>query len=91
MKKIPFEKMTKPQKRVAIAKDVLKQVKLGKIKPYIGTYLQPSINWYTFANDINILQKVPSDPCEACLLGSCLLSRLFVDKSVLVSKKVHSV
>jgi hypothetical protein len=55
-----FAGLTKAEKRVAIAKDVLAQLKLGTIKSTPGTYTS-----ITRTDDDGQIQK-----CEACALGA---------------------
>lgn len=68
-----FNSLSKPEKRVAIAKDVIKQVKAGKYYPS---------NWYGYIDfekvvDENLSIQENFDKiknCSCCMLGACLLS-----------------
>lgn len=66
-----FNKLTKAQKRVAIARDVLKQLDNKRIKATSGIYFKgtarlPEISLETEVQ--NIIEKTPQ--CNACALGS---------------------
>lgn len=64
-----FNKLGKMQRRVAIAKDVIKQLKAHKTKATLGTYLRGYID-----DRKNI-------ECHACAAGALLLAKLgFVNK-----------
>lgn len=68
-----FNKLPKAEQRVLIAKDVLKQIKVGKYKPKVGSYT-------SLPGDLNISDKSVQENfnliqnCEVCALGCCLLS-----------------
>src|SRR5579885_1896683 len=80
-----FAKLSKAEQRVAIAKDVLKQLKAKKIRPKFGVYLgMPSrsddLNFRKHLipnlmdeklNDKDLQEVLQKIPtCEACALGS---------------------
>lgn len=67
---LAFEKLTPAQKRVTIAKDVIAQVKLGKIKAQRGTYVEHGV-----------VEGNKIDSCTACALGS--LFACAIDKPAL--------
>lgn len=81
-------KMTKAQKRVEIAKDVLKQIKANKYKPTFGVWFRDSKGKYL--EDFFLWEtKTPLDAkkdvvdkltgtCDVCALGSLFISA--VDK-----------
>jgi hypothetical protein len=76
------KKLSKAQMRVAIAKDVIKQIELKNIKPTEGDYIDPS---NTAHKELGKLpsSNVESQPfieiisknCHVCALGACLLSK----------------
>lgn len=66
-----FAKLTGAQKRVAIAKDVLAQLAVGRIKAHSGTYFKAKVGNKTFKAEGEVqeaLAKIPT--CSACALGS---------------------
>ena len=78
-KKVPFSKLSKPQKRVAIAKDVIAQIKIGRYVANVGAYID-SIN---FKNDLEMGEMKNKDiqknfgkieNCTVCAMGACLMS-----------------
>lgn len=80
-----WDKMTNPQRRVAVAKDVLLQLELGNVKATNGTYARPlrDKDYITLESAVDEglgLKAVICDiKCEACARGSMFLSfvRLF--------------
>jgi len=67
-----FNSLTKAQKRVEIAKDVIKQIKLGKYEPKNWGYAN-------FDDNLDLKLDVQSNfdkitECNCCMLGNCLLS-----------------
>jgi hypothetical protein len=71
------KRMTKAQMRVAIAKDVLTQIKLKKLEPTSGVYLDKS---FVLREDDDIskqvLQQLPKKNCAVCAVGACFVSSL---------------
>lgn len=65
-----FKTLSKAEQRVAIAKDVVKQIKVKKYVARSGSYIQPKVN---FQGDVRSQFDKIVD-CECCALGSCLLS-----------------
>ncbi len=74
-----FQAMTPAEKRVAIAKDVLKHLEAKKIKPTSGTYVNPDLSNKTLKNKFSgrmikdvQLQEVYSNvnSCKVCALGA---------------------
>lgn len=61
-----LEKMTKPQQRVAIAKDVLNQIHSERITAKTGCYLL-ELNSTTYPQ--------PNEVCRACALGALFVSK----------------
>jgi len=72
MSKKKFEKMTKAEKCVAIAKDVLKQLHIGKIKATSGVYLG---HVDSLKNGNQYIYAKPNQPCQACALGALFVSK----------------
>lgn len=73
--KIRFDSMTPAQRRVAIAKDVLVQVKAGKYNPKFGSYVESDA--VASADPGTPLHKVvlaKDFECQVCALGSMCLS-----------------
>ena len=71
-----FNKLSKPQKRVEIAKDVIAQIKAEKFKPKNGVYYKGE-NFKKFKK-IDSVQKIlllPEAPkCSVCGIGAVMLS-----------------
>lgn len=77
-KKVPFSKLSKPEKRVAIAKDVLSEMK-RKYIPVAGVY----IHYMEFIKGVEDSDMESQDiqsnfkkikECNVCALGACLMS-----------------
>lgn len=75
----PFSSLSKPEKRVAIAKDVLQQIKIGKYIAETGSY----IGGIKFIGGEYISDMENEDiqknfkkirKCEVCAMGACLMS-----------------
>jgi hypothetical protein len=73
-----FNSLSKAEKRVAVAKDVLAQIKAGKYIPNIGSYikgLHPEVlpkNLRSLDDVQKNFSKLPQ--CNVCVLGACILS-----------------
>ena len=65
-KKTKFDRMTKPQQRVAIAKDVLKQIHAGRTQATKGIYLK-KVGYHG--------RPGPGEPCVACAVGALFVSK----------------
>lgn len=67
--------MTKAQKRVQIAKDVLKQLRIGRLKPKKGVYVEPktAINIKSVEPDIQVQKLIKDKACKVCALGSLMV------------------
>lgn len=77
VKKVPFSKLSKAKKRVAIAKDVLKQIRVGKYIANKGKYISrvdaPDIEDVYYQSDIKKnFSKIKN--CNVCAMGACLMS-----------------
>jgi hypothetical protein len=68
-----FEKMSKAEKRVQLAKDVISQIEVGRLKPTSGTWLDIKAPKSVKAQ--TELQEVLKDikKCEGCAVGALLL------------------
>ncbi len=75
-----IKRMTKSQKAVAIAKDVISRIKLKKLKVNQKGYFNP-LNLFSLDQGIPLQSQVEflESKCEVCALGGMLLSytRLF--------------
>ena len=67
-----FKSLTKPQQRVAIAEDVIQQVKKKKYTIETGNYVK--FNEDNFDFDLDIQSNFDKVNCSVCALGACLLS-----------------
>lgn len=65
-KKKKFENMTKAEQRVAIAKDVQKQIYIGRVKATHGVY----VGCLRITGDAE-----PGENCTACALGALFVSK----------------
>jgi len=65
-KKTKFDRMTKPQQRVAIAKDVIKQIHAGIIEASKGFYLKKVEHCG---------RPAPGEPCRACAVGALFVAK----------------
>lgn len=77
VKKVPFSKLSKAEKRVAIAKDVLQQIRVGKYIADAGRYIYgvdaPDIEDVYYESDIKKnFSKIKE--CKVCAMGACLMS-----------------
>jgi hypothetical protein len=72
--KIPFDDLPVLEQRVAIARDVLAQLKAKKIQPMRGTYLEMELTELV-ENDaqVHTLLSLASE-CRVCALGSLFVS-----------------
>lgn len=75
-KKTKFDRMTKPQQRVAIAKDVLKQIHAGRIKAKTMIYVRALNGGY---------RPKPGQPCKACALGALFVSKYALANGMWIS------
>lgn len=66
-----FRKMSKARKRVAIARDVLAQLKVGKFKATPGTYVESKALETDDSNvQIQSLLLPPTVSCDVCGIGA---------------------
>jgi hypothetical protein len=68
-----FNKLSEEDKRVAIAKDVIKQVKVGKYSAYTGTYVH--INNELERNS-SLQEHFDEITCDVCALGGLFMSNV---------------
>jgi len=69
-----FWRLSKSEKRVAIAKDIIKQISKGKIKPKEGLYIHIKNKKKINNEDIPLDSVFSNNTCQACALGSCFIS-----------------
>lgn len=74
-KQVPFKQLPKHEQRVAIAKDVIKQLDANIIKAINGAYLLDSEtdmrSWgFLSSGAMGPVKVSPGEPCQACALGS---------------------
>lgn len=83
-----FKKASAAQKRVLIAKDVLKQLKLGKIKAKQGVYV--TAQKYDWTNNINPDKEFCelNIKCSVCALGAAMLSEIRMNNNLKV-REMH--
>lgn len=99
MKNSNFKKLTKSQQRVAVAKDALKQIKIGRyyIDPY-SVFTSPGIGTMLRKGEVSYedeLQKVlvkyfkksKKNTCEVCQRGALLTSLVRLDNNFLVNQR----
>lgn len=83
--KTPFRKLTAAQKRVAIAKDVLKQISARRIKIQRGVFVLSRLDNETAVYNQASVRKLKS--CTACAVGAAIVCgmRLFnkVERSLI--------
>lgn len=68
--------MTKAEKRVAVAKDVLAQIKAKKLKAKSGVYVRAKLSFVPKGGEDvqTLLKQGQITSCSACALGSAFLS-----------------
>lgn len=80
--------LTPAQMRVAIAKDVILQIKSEKYKPHSGVYIDREVINPDGDLDQTNVKKFLSDenatPCKVCAIGSALLSGLNLFNNIIV-------
>lgn len=67
-----FWTLTKAEKRIAIAKDIIKQIKAKMIIPESGIYIVPRKNRF-LEEDKQLDEYFSKTPCGACALGACFI------------------
>jgi hypothetical protein len=84
--KIPFDHLPVLEQRVAIARDVLAQLKAEKIQPMRGTYLEMELT-ETVENDAQVHTLLPlARECRVCALGSLFVSAVKFHDQVAVGE-----
>ncbi len=78
-KKLRFKQLTKRQRAVAVARDVLEQIRIKQFKPMTGTYLRQVTNFCPSGVMYYSTTVDTSDKCEGCAIGASMVSfsRLF--------------
>jgi len=71
--KTPFEKLTPSNQRVAVAKDVLNQIKRKKYKANAGSYITIKSKSKRLPSD-DIQKNFSKIKCTVCAMGACLMS-----------------
>lgn len=81
MKKEKFEKLSKSEKRVLIAKDVIKALNMRKLVAQHGTYMRvddPKLKRTVLGNkqlsDVFDKATKKKDSCHVCALGACFVA-----------------
>jgi len=67
-----FKSLTKAEKKIAIAKDVLTQLKIKKYKANSGSYIK--LNDYKFGMEDDVQYNFDKIKCDVCALGSAAMS-----------------
>ena len=81
-----FHKLPKSEKAVLVAKDVLKQISIGRYKPQAGRYIGDLVISDFSDSNAQINEKFDSiKSCTACALGSILLSCTHLGNKLLFS------
>ena len=76
-----FAKLSKAEKRVAIAKDVLAQIAAGKYVAEAGVYVETQIPVTQQDSDKQVCDLIEGKECHVCALGSVFVSAVkFADK-----------
>ncbi len=94
MKKVAFEKLSKPQQRVAIAKDVLSALKKKKINPKHMSWVlitKAIEQEFRNASDTTEVKDIinAQEHCECCALGACFIATLNRNGSLPVAALSH--
>lgn len=76
-----FQAMTPSRKRIEIARDVLRQIKIGRIVPETGTYMSPTFSKpENYSRDTEVSSLIErAESCNACALGAvfmCTVQRM---------------
>jgi hypothetical protein len=71
---------TKAEKRVEIARDVLKQIKIGRLIPKKGTWVASEYNEVLIEKETNskleVRDVIKNKKCNTCALGSIFISAI---------------
>ena len=79
-----FSRLSKDQKRVAIAKDVLEQVRLKRIIATEGSYVGLTLVQSEIGTQLQDL--LPKKKCKCCGLGSCFVSLVRMENKFVVKE-----
>lgn len=78
-----FHALTKAEKRIAIAKDVLKWISKDKINPVKGTYVKLPGEFTSTISEESPLDKVfETEQCKACALGACFIAMVDLGNNI---------
>ena len=80
-----FWKLTPEKQRVAIAKDVIKQLELLKIKPKLNSGYVDLAKSYVGAPDAQVCDVVANQKCTVCALGGMMVSAVQLADKLRVS------
>jgi hypothetical protein len=80
-----FRNLPPEEQRVAIAKDVLKQMKLKKIKPSHGVYLDLTGS-VPISGDEQVCDVLANKHCEVCALGGMMVAAVMKADDLKVSQ-----
>lgn len=73
MDKVEFDKLSKYEKRVLIAKDILERIKLALINPRMGHVIRKdAFTWCSTASAVQ--DKFNNETCHVCARGALLAS-----------------
>lgn len=76
MAKKKFEELSIEEQRVEIAKDVLKQVNVGRYLPSRGVYVRALVRKEVRVDDTQVCDLLGRKKCEVCGLGALMLSTI---------------
>lgn len=71
-----FTKLSPEQKRIAIAKDVLEQIKVNKYNALGRSYITPIYNEEILDDDASVQSNFDEISCECCALGAMFMSNV---------------
>jgi len=74
-----FNKLSKEEQKVAIAKDVLQQIKVKTIIPTTGTYCALDLDWTDPLLELDVqsnFNQLKNFECSVCALGAMMVSNV---------------
>jgi len=96
-----FNKLTKAERAVALAKDVIRLIKTKRITPHSGIYFRvPSYSSKTVKEGDSVqtfLKRLNEEECDVCAIGACFVAlvdkenKLDFDKSMMHNIHRHSI
>lgn len=82
-----FHALTKEEKRVAIAKDVIKWIAEDKLIPKKGTYVGlPSSLSKDIHEDTPLDKVFEKEQCKACALGACFIAMVDLGNNIKIGE-----